>query len=182
MNQERREFITTALTTVVAGRFGLIQSRSDFGSLKQIDAGVLNVGYAEAGPANGRVVLLLFVGLSINLRSIVAIFVPIPGQGASGTRNRARGCEHGRVSGRPAVPIEHVARLACASSARLEIASDRPEQRDSRHRDCWSGSGDEKSGWPLVVGADHSDLSAVVHVQRVESHDPGDGHELLNHR
>jgi pimeloyl-ACP methyl ester carboxylesterase len=59
MNQERREFITTALTTVVAGRFGLIQSRSDSGTLKQIDAGVLNVGYAEVGPANGRVVLLL---------------------------------------------------------------------------------------------------------------------------
>lgn len=30
-----------------------------FTALKQIDAGVLNVGYAEAGPANGPVVLLL---------------------------------------------------------------------------------------------------------------------------
>lgn len=30
-----------------------------FGSLKQIDAGVLNVGYAEAGPADGPAVLLL---------------------------------------------------------------------------------------------------------------------------
>jgi pimeloyl-ACP methyl ester carboxylesterase len=29
------------------------------GPLKQIDAGVLNVGYAEAGPANGRIVILL---------------------------------------------------------------------------------------------------------------------------
>src|SRR5690242_11506917 len=29
-----------------------------FGSLKQIDAGLLNVGYAEAGPANGPAVLL----------------------------------------------------------------------------------------------------------------------------
>ena len=59
MKQERREFITTALMTVVAGRFGLVQARSDFGSLKQIDAGVLNVGYAESGPASGRAVLLL---------------------------------------------------------------------------------------------------------------------------
>jgi pimeloyl-ACP methyl ester carboxylesterase len=32
---------------------------TSFGSLKQIDAGLLNVGYAEAGPANGRVVILL---------------------------------------------------------------------------------------------------------------------------
>jgi pimeloyl-ACP methyl ester carboxylesterase len=32
---------------------------TSFGSLRQIDAGVLNVGYAEAGPANGRLVILL---------------------------------------------------------------------------------------------------------------------------
>ena len=32
---------------------------SSFGPVKQIDAGVLNVGYVEAGPANGRPVLLL---------------------------------------------------------------------------------------------------------------------------
>src|SRR5438034_10745209 len=30
-----------------------------FGALKQVDAGLLSVGYAEAGPANGPVVLLL---------------------------------------------------------------------------------------------------------------------------
>jgi len=29
------------------------------GPLKHIDAGVLNVGYAEAGPSNGRTVILL---------------------------------------------------------------------------------------------------------------------------
>jgi pimeloyl-ACP methyl ester carboxylesterase len=32
---------------------------SDFGELQQVDAGVLNVGYAEAGPADGPAVLLL---------------------------------------------------------------------------------------------------------------------------
>ena len=32
---------------------------ASFGPLKQIDAGLLNVGYAEVGPANGRPVLLL---------------------------------------------------------------------------------------------------------------------------
>jgi pimeloyl-ACP methyl ester carboxylesterase len=32
---------------------------TSFGSLEQIDAGLLNVGYAEAGPADGPVVLLL---------------------------------------------------------------------------------------------------------------------------
>jgi pimeloyl-ACP methyl ester carboxylesterase len=34
-------------------------SATSFGSLKQIDAGVLNVGYAEAGPADGPTVILL---------------------------------------------------------------------------------------------------------------------------
>jgi pimeloyl-ACP methyl ester carboxylesterase len=34
-------------------------TNTSFAALKQIDAGVLNVGYAEAGPANGPVVVLL---------------------------------------------------------------------------------------------------------------------------
>jgi pimeloyl-ACP methyl ester carboxylesterase len=34
-------------------------SNTSFAASKQIDAGVLNVGYAEAGPANGRTVILL---------------------------------------------------------------------------------------------------------------------------
>ena len=42
------------LRTVAARR-----AEQSFGPLKQIDAGVLNVGYAEVGPAEGPVVLLL---------------------------------------------------------------------------------------------------------------------------
>src|SRR6267378_6653088 len=38
---------------------GKTGTNTSFGSLKQIDAGLLNVGYAEAGPADGTVVLLL---------------------------------------------------------------------------------------------------------------------------
>jgi pimeloyl-ACP methyl ester carboxylesterase len=34
-------------------------TNTSFASLKQIDAGLLNVGYAESGPANGRPVILL---------------------------------------------------------------------------------------------------------------------------
>jgi pimeloyl-ACP methyl ester carboxylesterase len=34
-------------------------TNTSFGPLKQIDAGVLNVGYAEAGPANGPAVILM---------------------------------------------------------------------------------------------------------------------------
>jgi pimeloyl-ACP methyl ester carboxylesterase len=32
---------------------------TSFGALKQVDAGALSVGYAEAGPADGPAVLLL---------------------------------------------------------------------------------------------------------------------------
>src|SRR6202042_2539489 len=34
-------------------------ANTSFGPLKQIDAGALNIGYAEAGPADGPVVILL---------------------------------------------------------------------------------------------------------------------------
>jgi pimeloyl-ACP methyl ester carboxylesterase len=46
-------------------------SRS-FGSLKQIDAGLLNVGYAEAGPTNGPAVMLLH-GWPYDIHSFVDV-------------------------------------------------------------------------------------------------------------
>ena len=79
-NHERRRFIGTVATAIAAAQFGVIDSagaaqssnanpatvpaikpgtNTSFGSLKQIDAGVLNVGYAEAGPAGGPPVVLL---------------------------------------------------------------------------------------------------------------------------
>ncbi len=45
---------------------------SEFGALKQIDAGVLNVGYAEAGPSNGRAVMLLH-GWPYDIHSYVEV-------------------------------------------------------------------------------------------------------------
>ena len=72
----RRRFLATAVMTVAAVQFNAIGSaaarsgkanlppikpgtNTSFGPLKQIDAGVLNIGYAEVGPANGPVVILL---------------------------------------------------------------------------------------------------------------------------
>lgn len=46
---------TVAPTTAAAGTTG----NGALGSLEQIDAGVLNVGYAEAGPSKGQTVMLL---------------------------------------------------------------------------------------------------------------------------
>ena len=46
----------SAITTVLSPQ---PETHTSFAPLKQIDAGVLNVGYAEAGPADGKVVILL---------------------------------------------------------------------------------------------------------------------------
>src|SRR5690349_11001518 len=47
---------TAAPRRVLAGNPGM---KTSFGPLKQIEAGVLSVGYAETGPADGPPVLLL---------------------------------------------------------------------------------------------------------------------------
>jgi pimeloyl-ACP methyl ester carboxylesterase len=74
INHHRRRLLGATVLTVAAAEFGTIGSanaqpakispikpgtNTSFSSLKQIDAGVLNVGYAEAGPANGPPVILL---------------------------------------------------------------------------------------------------------------------------
>jgi len=59
---------TVAQTTATAGTTG----NSALGPLKQINAGVLNVGYAEAGPSNGRTVIL-FHGWPYDIHSFVDV-------------------------------------------------------------------------------------------------------------
>lgn len=53
MNAQARE------TRAVESRRSDGSTAASFALIKQIDAGVLNVGYAEAGPADGRAVILL---------------------------------------------------------------------------------------------------------------------------
>jgi pimeloyl-ACP methyl ester carboxylesterase len=75
----RRRFFGSAAMTLAAAQLGMIGAantlssnvraasvppvragtNTSFGPLKQIDAGLLNIGYAEAGPADGRPVILL---------------------------------------------------------------------------------------------------------------------------
>jgi pimeloyl-ACP methyl ester carboxylesterase len=68
---DRRRFLGAAAVTIVGTQFGISAPASlhpgtakpatntMFGPIKQVDAGVLNVGYAEAGAADGTAVLLL---------------------------------------------------------------------------------------------------------------------------
>jgi len=86
VNHRRRRFLGGAAMTIAAAGLGIIGSASaqsrlpaikpgantSFGPLKQIDAGVLNVGYAEVGPANGPVVLLLH-GWPYDIHSFVDV-------------------------------------------------------------------------------------------------------------
>src|SRR6202022_1983710 len=59
---------TVAQTTATAATTG----NSALGPLTHIDAGVLNVGYAEAGPSSGRTVILLH-GWPYDLHSFVDV-------------------------------------------------------------------------------------------------------------
>jgi pimeloyl-ACP methyl ester carboxylesterase len=92
VNAERRRFFSTAALTLTAtqlgvGAFAEAQSSAaqgskpspmnsgtsnSFAALKQIDAGVLNVSYADAGPADGPAVLLLH-GWPYDIHSFVDV-------------------------------------------------------------------------------------------------------------
>jgi len=92
ISHDRRRFLATAAMTIAATEFVMIGSAAaqsskpnpasippikpgtnrSLGSLKQIDAGVLNVGYAEAGPISGPPVILLH-GWPYDIHSFVDV-------------------------------------------------------------------------------------------------------------
>ena len=67
VNQNRRRMLAATVMTIAAAQFlkaGAADApaggtTSQFGPLKQVNAGLLNVGYAEAGPAGGPPLILL---------------------------------------------------------------------------------------------------------------------------
>jgi pimeloyl-ACP methyl ester carboxylesterase len=99
-DRERRRFLGTAAATFAAAQFGFgdtVRAQSDpakraalatikpgsnksFASLKQVEAGALNVGYAEAGPANGPAVILLH-GWPYDIHSYVDVAPLLGGAG-----------------------------------------------------------------------------------------------------
>jgi pimeloyl-ACP methyl ester carboxylesterase len=77
-HQDRRNFLSNSAKTLLVSRLGISvftdtlsteeplgpsnthrDKYTSFGPIKQIDAGVLNIGYAEDGPVDGPVVILL---------------------------------------------------------------------------------------------------------------------------
>jgi len=89
IDRNRRQLIGAAALALAAAEFGLTGAASaqtkssslpaikpgtntSFGSLQQIDAGVLNVGYAEAGPPYGAPIILLH-GWPYDIHSFVDV-------------------------------------------------------------------------------------------------------------
>jgi len=92
INHYRRRFLGTGALAVTAAQLGIIGTTkaqgstarqagmsaakpgpsTSFGPVRQIDAGVLNVGYVEAGPADGQAVILMH-GFPYDIHSYVEV-------------------------------------------------------------------------------------------------------------
>ena len=120
IDHARRHFLGAAALAVGAAEFGMIGGANaaaigaarpglaavkpgtppSFGPVKQITAGVLDVGYVEAGPADGRAVILMH-GFPYDIHSYVEVF-PRPWHDDLPIKHDATECRSGCVgSGHP---------------------------------------------------------------------------------
>ena len=100
-NPDRRDFLVAAVAALAAARIGAARSprtaaaaaadartaarptapsATAFDTVRQIDAGLLNVGYAESGPTDGRAVVLLH-GWPYDIHSYVDVTPLLAAQG-----------------------------------------------------------------------------------------------------
>ena len=88
---DRRRFLGTVAAAVATASWAVAEpataqtgeavgTHTSFGALKHVDAGVLNVAYAEAGPPDGRPVLLLH-GWPYDIHSFVDVAPLLAAQG-----------------------------------------------------------------------------------------------------
>ena len=100
INHDRRRFFSAVAMTIAAAQFDMIGSAAaqtsrtkpaslppikpgtnkSFGPLKQIDARLLNIGYAEMGPSGGPPVILLH-GWPYDIHSFVDVAPPLASTG-----------------------------------------------------------------------------------------------------
>src|SRR5438128_2354063 len=83
INYDRRRLLGAGAVAVAAMRVTRVRAagpQNAFAPMKQIDAGVLNVGYAEAGPANGAPVILLH-GWPYDIHAFVDVAPLLAGAG-----------------------------------------------------------------------------------------------------
>jgi pimeloyl-ACP methyl ester carboxylesterase len=111
INYQRRRFFSTAAMTIAAAQIGLVGSagaqssgtkaagvpaippgtNTSFAAMKQVNAGLLNVGYAEAGPSDGPPVVLLH-GWPYDIHSYVDVAPLLASQGYRVIVPFVRGC------------------------------------------------------------------------------------------
>ena len=100
--QNRRNFLASAGLTLAAAPLGFMRgttassSRNPatigaLGPIKQVNAGLLNVGYAEAGPADGKPVILLH-GWPYDIQSYAEVTSILTARGFRVIVPFARGC------------------------------------------------------------------------------------------
>ena len=82
---DRRRFVGTAAIFAAAAELGIVRparASSDefFDKIRQVQAGPLDIGYAEAGPADGRAVILLH-GWPYDIHSYAAVAPILAAQG-----------------------------------------------------------------------------------------------------
>jgi pimeloyl-ACP methyl ester carboxylesterase len=100
INHHRRRFFGAAAIAVAAAQFGAAGpataqsnptkpagpapvkqgTNTSFGLLKQVDAGVVNIGYAESGPADGPAIILLH-GWPYDIHSFLDVAPPLASAG-----------------------------------------------------------------------------------------------------
>jgi pimeloyl-ACP methyl ester carboxylesterase len=97
MNLRRRQLLRTAALGIAAAQLGpfgaactqsaqtnppgaVAAPSSSFDAIKQVDAGLLNIGYAEAGPANGPAAILLH-GWPYDIHSYVDVAPSLAAKG-----------------------------------------------------------------------------------------------------